>query len=695
MKRYELVKIRKEWFRSEWQYQMCEWLKFDYSVFRKILYFNRNGRGSNTSVSDCIIMADTETSKKIAGTVCENHVCAWTISIRAFDMNICTLYGRKPSHMVKCIKKIVSCLSGVETIIYFHNLAYDWVFLRAYLMDAFGFPEKQLNTKPHYPIYIKFGEITLKDSLILAQRSLDKWAKDMNVEHQKAVGKWDYDLIRNQDWEFTPDELEYIEHDTLAGVECIQALMNQLNKNIATLPYTATGIPREAVRKLGKSHNARKEFLNMALTFEQYQVAELVYHGGYTHANRFLAGRTQLGKIDCYDFASSYPFCMLAYKFPMQAFKPILAESMSVNDILETADRYAYMFRFIARKIELKDYYAPMPALQFSKCLHSINAITDNGRVLQAEYVEIYLNEIDMEVIAEQYRAEFMICVDVERSYKQYLPRWFTDYTFSLFRDKTMLKGAGDPVAYAIAKATLNSLYGMCCQKNIKEDIVEDYLTGDYSIAADQDARKIYDDYINKHGTILLYSWGSWVTSYATRNLFELGKCCEKWIYSDTDSCYGQGWNIQKLEAYNDNCKQLLRENGYGCVYHNDREYWLGIAEHDGTYTEFKALHAKCYCGRSENDGKLHITVAGVPKKGAECLNDDINNFAIGTVFPGVKTGKQTHTYIFKEPYIDKYGNETADSIDLSPCDYLVGGIEKAFFDAFFQQDVYIQTYED
>ena len=44
----------------------------------------------------------------------------------------------------------------------------------------------------------------------------------------------------------------------------------------------------------------------------------------------------------------------------------------------------------------------------------------------------------------------------VEYAEKDYLPRWFTDYVFECFTAKTMLKG-GDPVAYALAKAKVNS----------------------------------------------------------------------------------------------------------------------------------------------------------------------------------------------------------------------------------------------
>ena len=197
----------------------------------------------------------------------------------------------------------------------------------------------------------------------------------------------------------------------------------------------------------------------------------------------------------------------------------------------------------------------------------------------------------------------------------------------------------------------------------------------------------------------MVYQIGVWVTSIAFYNLFQLGKCCETWIYSDTDSCYGINWNMEKIKAYNDSCKEKLRNNGYDCVLFKGREYWLGVAESEGDkdkYSEFKVMGAKRYCGRCMEDGELHITVAGVPKKtGAKCLHNDINNFTMGLVFDGKTTGKLLHTYHYVDDiYIDENGNETGDSIDLSPCDYLLDAVTFYNFESFFEQEVEIQVYE-
>ena len=440
------------------KYQLVRWDRYKYRKLKNIMYIRRSGHADNDTYSDCIIMADTETSKGVQKGIEENHVCAFTLSIRAYHQNIVTLYGTRPSDFVKMLQKLQLYLQGDKLIIYFHNLAYDWVFLRKFLMEVYGTPVKMLATKPHYPIYIEFASgIIIKDSLILAQRSLEKWANDLEVEHKKAVGKWDYLKIRNQcDDQFTPDELEYIEHDTLAGVECIDKLMMQLNKRIYSMPYTATGIPREEARKRGKSNRAREDFTRIvSKSYLTQQKLEAVYHGGFTHANRHYIGITIDDDIYGMDFTSSYPYCMLAFKYPMTEFKPF--KNCKVSDILDSIENYAFIFKLILVNVELKSDQIPMPALQYSKCVKDINACTDNGRVLSANYIEIYLNEIDLAVINSQYKWKAAACVEVEYSEKAYLPRWYTDYVFECFTAKTMLKG-GDAVAYSLAKAKVNSL---------------------------------------------------------------------------------------------------------------------------------------------------------------------------------------------------------------------------------------------
>ena len=669
-------------------YEFVHFADYDYTKLNNIMYITRAGRGAQLRYADCFIMADTESSKSLHRL--DNHICAWTISVRAFHVNIVTLYGTRPGEFVDALSRIRESIDCDCMLVYVHNLAWDIFFLRKFLFQRFGYPVSQLNTKPYYPIYIGFENgIEFRDSYILAQKSLDKWANDLDVEHKKATGKWDYDLIRHQGGTFTQDELEYIEHDTLAGVECLDKTMQTLRKRVYSMPYTATGIPRNEVRKRGRDYRAHDRFLRCAFSAEMQKTAEEhVYHGGYTHGNRH-AINWIWEDVSAYDFASSYPYCLLAFRYPAGRFEKI--DNQPASYILKYADNNAFIFKLVMIGVEIKDG-VDMPALQYSKCVSTVNAALDNGRVLYADYIEIWLTEMDLQLIVEQYDCEKSACIDVYVTRKEYLPRWFTDYIYELFEAKTRLKG-GDPVEYSIAKAKLNSLYGMCCQRPVRQLIVEDYETGEYHIE-ENDFEEEYDKYLRKYTSILPYQYGIWCTAYAMRNLFELGRCAGHWLYSDTDSCYGQEWDTAAVERYNEHCRELLRKNGYGPVHHNGRDYWLGIAEFDGHYKEFKFTGAKRYACRND-DGSLKITVAGVPKKtGARCL-DSLDDFREGFIFSGEITGKKTHRHIIvDEIYTDEDGNECGDSIDLEPCDYKLSNAIIDNMDRFFSDDVEIQIYE-
>ena len=669
------------------------WSDYDYKQLNIVKAVKRTCKTGSEYYNNAVIMLDTETSKKSECDGENNHIVAFTISIRYKHDNICTLYGHRPTELIHCLQQILKAMPGDHTIIYIHNLAYDWVFIRKYLFDEYGTPVKQLNTKSHYPIRIEFSNgLILRDSLILSQKSLDKWARDMGVEHQKAVGKWDYDKIRNQDDDFNADELEYIEHDTLAGVECIDALMEQLHHRLYAMPYTATGIVREEARKIGKAYHAHDEFVKITPDYHVYLRLERCFHGGYTHANRYIVNEVITDPVSCYDFTSSYPYVMLTEKYPMRRFKPYKKVCM-IKDLTALSDKYAFMTKLIMIKPRLKNEFEPMPVLQYSKLVRSINVIVDNGRVLCAGYVEIYVTEITLKLIEAQYSYQSACCIDNFYSKKDYLPRWFTDYIFKLFTDKCQLKGK-DPLNYMLSKAKLNSCYGMTVQKAIQDEIEELYYQNEYHTESKNDLES-YEKYRKSRSRFLPYQWGVWVTEYAMQNLHRLGTMCDRWLYSDTDSVFGVGWDEAKLTLYNKECFDKLASNGYGSVSVDGKDYTLGVAELDKVCTEFKTVGAKRYCYRSADDNELHITVAGVPKKGVSCLNDDINNFTKGFLFDGQTTGKKQHTYLYvDEPYIDECGNETADSIDLSACDYLLDDIEREDWLTLFEKEINIQTYD-
>ena len=674
---------------------------FNYNLLSSVPTNKLRGKNSDTTYNNCIIMLDTETSKerqnrqviengKLKYETVRNYIVAWSIAIMVDHNIIAGIYGNNPIECVEAIDAIQHAMQGDKTVMYIHNLSYDWVFLRKFLLNKFGSPIRQLQTKPHYPIMFEFlNGLILRDSLILAQKKLEKWADDLNVEHKKAVGKWQYDKIRTQKEVFNPDEVIYIMNDVYAGVECIDitiALTHSIS--VYYLPYTATGIVRKQFKKIGQQYRAHNRYLSMLLTYQQYKQMLRTYHGGYVHANRFFAGiLIDEVIIMCFDFNSSYPFCMLAYKFPMEKFAHL--DDKPISFILDNAEDYAFMFKLIIADHVEVDRNCVMPYLQLSKCETALNPVLDNGRILAADYIEINLTEIDLEIIAAQYNIKRHICTDINFAKKAYLPRWFTDEIYKLYYNKCVLKGVDD-LNYMLEKGKLNSSYGMCVQKVLRDLIEEKFDTGINNITV-QDDEELYIKECNKYGMVLPYQWGVWVTAYACRNLFTLGSYAETWLYSDTDSVYGINFDLEKIAAYNDNCRRLLELNSYDPIVYNGKEFCLGVAvcdEHDDVFKEFKTLGAKKYVCRKMDD-TIKLTVAGVPKKaGAKCLNNDLNNFDVGFIFKGEDTGKLTHTYNYIDAIYEENGIIYGDYIDLTPCDYT---LDKCRIDDFVADDLFIE----
>ena len=702
-------------------YIMMRWDQFDYSLFKHIIVKNRSNK-SRTTYNNLIIMADTETSKKPKmGERIDNHVVAWSCAFRAYGRNLVTLWGQDPRDFCEMLSRIRENLEGELIYIYWHNLGYDWIFIRKFMFEKFGFPSDQLNTRPLNPLTIQWKNgIIFKDSLALAQRSLDRWSNDLRIETKKAVGLWDYDKLRNQSDELSQDEQTYIEHDVLAGVECIDVTMAQLHKTLSSIPLTATGIVRGESRNEGRKNKAHDNFflkIQPQDLFVQH-ILELCFHGGYTHANRFAVDFIYPGAI-CYDFSSSYPFVLLTEKYPAEQFFKY-DKKITPRIILKNADNYAFIFRVTLKNFKLKKYNFPMPTLALAKCQSSINCIVDNGRITSGDFIETYMNEIDFKLLIRHYDfAEDDIEIsDCYAAVKDYLPKWFTDYVWERYRLKTELKSS-DPVLYNIEKAKLNSCYGLTAQRPVKiiiDELYEDkeidgelHRSGEYIENEDFDESKEYDKFLKNHNSFLPYTIGVWCTAYAQYNLFELGKCVPEdgkntWLYSDTDSAYATAFDEDMIKAYNDGCIEKLKARGYNGIEFEGKTYFPGVAEFDGKYMQFKTLHSKCYVKRpwtADGDGfvmgeDLKITIAGVPKAGSRSLKNNINAFVIGAVFPGTESGKLQHKHNFvDEIYTDENGNVTGDSIDLSPCDYIIKDSNIPDLDDLLNEEIEVITYEE
>lgn len=492
--------------------------------------------------------------------------------------------------------------------------------------------------------WTSFG-IEFRDSEILTQRSLERLCQDMATT-EKAVGAWNYKKFRTPDSERTETEIKYVCIDTISLCKALRKYISDRGYTVANVPLTNTGFIRNRARaESRKDKKWRNHFLSMQLDLRQYKQLLDAYHGGYTHANRYYINKIITKSMHCYDFASSYPSVICYKKYPMSNFT--YTDALTLQDILDLKEDYAFCGYLRLTNVHLKKD-CPMPPMAFHKAKVCVFPETDarsqkslyaenldNGKIVNAQIVIYPFTDPDLETILESYDYDSADVASVMRAKKDYLPEWLINYVMKLYFNKSTLKHS-DPVLYAISKGELNGIYGMMVQRIIQQICEEDFDTATWtSDIPEEKEQEILDKFYKSRNSFLPFQWGCWVTAYAQENLFKLGACCKKWIYSDTDSVKGYDWNMVKLQAYNDEIIQISNERGVGLVEYKGEYFRLGIADFDGEYSEFITHGSKRYCYR-DADG-LHITVAGVPKDGVYCLNDDITNFRKGFIFSNSK----------------------------------------------------------
>lgn len=625
-------------------YKIVYFKNFNYMCLFNGDFIRRSNAGHILQVYEKIITVDTETfvfDKKDIG-----YITDWSITIE----NECCIYGNHVSDLVDTIDRIANTLHADKDHLvrfYVHNFPYDYMFIRNHMIQKWGKPDRSLASKTHRYIFMNwtsFG-IEFRDSEILTQRSLERLCQDMSTT-EKAVGTWNYKKFRTPDSERSELEIKYVCIDTISLCKALRKYISDRGYTVANVPLTNTGFIRNRARaESRKDKKWRNHFLSMQLDLRQYKQLLDAYHGGYTHANRYYINKIITKSMQCYDFASSYPSVICYKKYPMSNFT--YTDALTLQDILELKEDYAFCGYLRLTNVHLKKE-CPMPPMSFHKAkvcvfpeadagvqksLYAENL--DNGRIVNAEIVIYPFTDPDLEAILELYDYDSADVASVMRAKKDYLPEWLINYVMTLYFNKSTLKHS-DPVLYAISKGELNGIYGMMVQRIIQQIFEEDFDTATWtSDIPEEKEQEILDKFYKSRNSFLPFQWGCWVTAYAQENLYKLGSCCNVWIYSDTDSVKGYDWNMNKLKAYNDEIIQISIERGVGLVEYKGEQFRLGIADFDGEYSEFITHGSKRYCYR-DTEG-LHITVAGVPKDGVYCLNDDITNFRKGFIFSNSK----------------------------------------------------------
>lgn len=582
-----------------------------------------------------------------------------------FSFNETVYYGRELTDFLNVLNDL---RKDVKYIIWVHNLSFEFHFLQNILdfNDVFA----RSAHKPIRAISSEYPNIEFRCSYMLTRLSLAAWGDQIGVK--KMVGDLDYEIVRTPYTPLTETELGYCERDCIVVFNGIKKYL-ETYKNQRDIPLTQTGTVREVVKKVLFKDKKYTDFIKKLVPkdAEQYAILRNIFAGGFTHANRLYAGEVLTEDIEHYDFASSYPTVMLAEKYPMT---PWIFVGNTLPDTSKFED-YAYIMLIKFTQVKSTAYNT---YIQFSKSIGIINPILDNGRVVCADEVTLWVTEQDYITIRHNYEWSGMEVKKVYRSKKEYLPRKLLEYILELYKNKTELKGVeGKEDLYLQSKQYINSLFGMSVTAIVQSDVhfenglwIVDRLTPAYVDEKLQDLAKFRS---GDKRYFMNYSWGCWVTAYARRNLWMCIEAVDRnCIYCDTDSMFVRGKN--DFTWYNELIVDKLKKS---CEYNNlnfedthPLGKQIGVFDKEDDCTEFVTLGAKRYVERRKSDNELHLTVSGINKGAVGILNNDINNFKDGVDFDkdSPYVNKRLVSYVYEMPeirYPDGYKSKYKSGINM------------------------------
>lgn len=505
-------------------------------------------------------------------------------------------------------------------VVWVHNLAFDWQFLRG----AYHFDNEDCFFKDvRKPLYTRFDHvIEYRCSYMHSNMSLEKFCEYTGTKYRKLDGRlFDYSKIRFPWTPLSDYELEYCVNDVRALVEAITNQMDADGDTLKTIPYTSTGyVRRECKAAIQPIHYSISLMLpDMAV----FNLLRRTFRGGNTHANRYHVGRI-IENMTGKDICSSYPAQLLTKTFPMGPFHKLKDGPDLYKDVISLiAKGNAVIADYQFKGLKLKNSKDPFPYLPIAKC-HCLRSLEDNGRIISADLCITALTEIDLQIVLDHYDFYDLRIYNAYTAIKGPLPKPFRDVVKKYYLEKTRLKGIENSAyMYNKMKNMLNSTYGMAVQKPIHDIVYYNDESEDVFLCyqpSEEDAEK---DLLKAP---FPYQWGVYCTALARQSLqeyidlvpYDPETGISNAVYIDTDSVKYIGTVDDK--NINNRLKRLSKKEINSAPDLNGKEHPIGVFEQDGFYKRFITWGAKRYA-YEDKDG-LHVTVSGVT--GARHLLNDI-----------------------------------------------------------------------
>lgn len=246
-----------------------------------------------------------------------------------------TIY-RHAIDLYAALDDIVNDIREYVPVILCHNLAFDMYGLSPWLESHECRVLAKSQRKPiTFTVLNDDGKpgLVIWDTLVFSQQSLERMGEDAGVK--KAVGEWDYNLVRTPDTPLTEQETEYAAEDIHSLLAWVSWWLSR-NPDIAPDKLglnvvTKTGVVREKRKQrfsvLGKGrYNVGRQWLYMnrkeaPKTDDELFTMQAATRGGFTFcASAYASIPFELENtgmvIAGYDATSQHPAQMVSHRYP-------------------------------------------------------------------------------------------------------------------------------------------------------------------------------------------------------------------------------------------------------------------------------------------------------------------------------------------------------------------------------------------
>ena len=478
--------------------------------------------------------------------------------------------------------------------LYFHNLKFDGSFIISWLLhNGFEYISDKKDRRDNtfttlitdmgqfYSIEIYFkvkghhtNKVRILDSLkIFPNFSVEKVAEGFGLPIHKL--EIDYKMKRPIGWQLTEQEINYIRNDVEIMARALKIMFSEgLNK------MTIAGDAFSSYK--GFVPNFRKRFPILSKTVDED--IRLSYRGGFTYVNEIYKEQP-VGKGICIDKNSMYPSKMVQELLPFG--EPEFFTGKYIFD--EGMPLYIQSF---SCKFELKK--GKIPNIQLKNNLSFMpNEYLSSTK---DELITISLCSPDFELFMENYHVsdityhggwKFKACKGM---FDKYINYWM--------EQKIKAGKEGNQPMRQIAKLMLNSLYGrfgLSINARQKYPFLDDKGVVRFALLPEEEREPVYIPvacFITSYGRCDTIRTSQKIRDYS---LAKYGK--DSYLYSDTDSIHAT-LTDEDLEALKDD------------IFLDD--YALGAWAKESDFDRALFIRQKCYI--EEEQGKLNVTVAGLPK---------------------------------------------------------------------------------